>query len=97
MPRVYLAATADDLRRLAAGEPLTGDQWVAGSDDEEDELAALEEAAETGPVAVAAEVAATDQPVTLDQIASLHLALDDSGHLQWFDPSELDQVVALAE
>lgn len=91
--RVYLGADADDLRRLAAGEALDTEQLLAASDDEEDELAALEEAAETGPVAVAAEVGAADDPVSLRHVASFHLALDDSGHLQWFGPDELGTVL----
>ncbi|MFT4300056.1 MAG: hypothetical protein QM597_10525 [Aeromicrobium sp.] len=93
--RVYLAASADDLARLAAGEALGNEQWVAATADEEDELAALEEAAEAGPVAVAADVAEADDPVALDQVASFHLALDESGHLQWFAATEIDTVRGL--
>ncbi|WP_229053296.1 hypothetical protein [Aeromicrobium sp. Leaf350] len=93
--RVYLAADADDLARLAAGEALENEQLLPASEDEEDELAALEEAAETGPVAVAAEVGAADDPVLLRHVAAFHLALDDSGHLQWFGADELDEVRAL--
>lgn len=90
--RVYLAADAEALALLASGGQLPGEQWVPASDDEDDELAALEEAAETGPVAVAADVAAADDPVSLREVASFHLALDDSGHLSWFGPSELETV-----
>lgn len=90
--RVYLAADAEALARLADGGQLPGEQWVPASEDEDDELAALEEAAEAGPVAVAADVAAADDPVSLREVASFHLALDDSGHLSWFAPSELDAV-----
>ncbi len=92
--RVYLGADADDLRRLAAGEPLTGEQLLAASDDEEDELAALEEAVESGPVAVAAEIEVEDAPVALEHVHAFHLELDDTGHLQWFGPDELDAVLA---
>lgn len=93
--RVYLAADADDLRRLAAGETLAHEQLVAASDDEEDELAALEEAVEAGPVAVAAEIEVEDAPVALTHVQAFHVALDDSGHLQWFGADELDAVLEL--
>lgn len=95
--RVYLGADADDLRRLAAGETLDHEQLLAASDDEEDELAALEEAAESAPVAVAAEVDVEDAPVALTDVRAFHVALDDSGHLQWFGPDELDAVLALLD
>lgn len=93
--RVYLGADADDLRRLAAGETLDREQLLPASDDEEDELAALEEAVESGPVAVAAEVDGEDEPVALAHVQAFHVALDDSGHLQWFGVDELDAVLAL--
>lgn len=93
--RVYLAVDADDLRRLAGGGTLAHEQLLPASDDEEDELAALEEAAEAAPVAVAAEVEEEDAPVALRHVQAFHVALDESGHLQWFGADELDTVLAL--
>jgi hypothetical protein len=95
--RVYLGLSIDDLVALAAGEPVTpAEAFVAASTDEEDELAALEEAAEHGAVAAAAELDDPDGPVALDDIASLHVDLDDSGDLAWFATQEVAAVIELA-
>jgi hypothetical protein len=94
--RVYLGLTRDELTALAAGHPVTpAEAFVAASVDEEDELAALEEAAEHGAVAAAAELDDPDGPVTLADIASLHVDLDDSGDLAWFATQEIATVVEL--
>jgi hypothetical protein len=94
--RVYLGLSADELAALAAGEAVTpAEAFVAASTDEEDELAALEEAAEHGVVAAAAEVDDPDGPVSLVDVASLHVDLDDSGDLAWFATQEIAAVVEL--
>lgn len=96
--RVYLGLSRDELSRLQAGETITpAEAFVAASVDEEDELAALEEAAEHGDVAAAAELDDPDGPVTLADVASLHLDLDDSGDLAWFATQEVAAVIALLE
>jgi hypothetical protein len=46
-------------------------------------------------VAAAAELDDPDGPVTLDDIASLHVDLDDSGDLAWFATQEIAAVVEL--
>ena len=92
--RVYLGLTRGDLVALQAGESVTPlETFVAASIDEEDELAALEEAAEHGAVAAAAELDDPDGPVRLIDIASLHVDLDDSGDLAWFATQEIAAVV----
>jgi hypothetical protein len=94
--RVYLGLGLDDLAALAGGEAVTpAEAFIAASVDEEDELAALEEAAEHGVVAAAAELDDPDGPVTLHDIASLHVDLDDSGDLAWFATQEIAAVIAL--
>ncbi len=94
--RVYLGLSADDLLALEAGRAVTpADAFVAASVDEEDELAALEEAAEHGAVAAAAELGDPDGPVRLVDIASLHLDIDDSGDLAWYATQEIAAVIAL--
>ena len=94
--RVYLSLGADDLVALQAGEPVTpAEAFVAVSVDEEDELAALEEAAEHGAVAAAAELDDPDGPVTLVDIDSLHVDTDDSGDLAWFATQEIAAVIEI--
>ncbi|AXT85705.1 hypothetical protein C6I20_11240 [Aeromicrobium sp. A1-2] len=91
--RVYLAVGDDDLVALAAGDPVSPPAFVAASEDEEDELAALEEASEHGAVVAAAELDDPDSPVTLADIASFHTAVDETGDLAWFATQEIDAVL----
>ena len=94
--RVYLGLDVDELVALEAGRSVTpAEAFVAASTDEEDELAALEEAAEHGVVAAAAEVDDPDGPLSLVDIASLHVDLDDSGDLAWFATQEIAAVIEL--
>lgn len=94
--RVYLSLTRDELNALETGGSVTPvEAFVAASTDEEDELAALEEAAEHGDVAAAAELEDPDGPVALTDIASLHVDLDDSGDLAWFATQEIAAVIEL--
>lgn len=93
--RVYVGLTRDDLLTLADGGAVTpAESFVAASVDEEDELAALEEAAEHGDVAAAAELDDPDGPVTLADVASLHLDVDGSGDLAWYATQEIAAVIA---
>lgn len=94
--RVYVGLDADQLVALADGRSVAPvEAFVAASTDEEDELAALEEAAEHGAVAAAAELDDPDGPVSLVDIASLHLDIDDSGDLAWFATQEIAAVIEL--
>lgn len=92
--RVYLGLTVDELAALESGEAVTpAETFLAASVDEEDELAALEEAAEHGVVAAAAELDDPDGPVRLDDVESFHLDTDGSGDLAWYAPQEIDAVL----
>lgn len=93
--RVYLSLSREDLAALQKGQSVTpAEAFLAASVDEEDELAAVEEAAEQGAVAAAAELDDPDGPVALADIASFHLDIDGSGDLAWYAPQELDAVLA---
>lgn len=91
--RVYLALTLHDLEQLKAGEQIAPDAYVAASEDEEDELAALDEAAAHGVAAGSAELADEDDPVSLVDLASFHLDVDGSGDLAWYATQEIDVVL----
>lgn len=94
--RVYLSLSREDLMALQEGQSVTpAEAFLAASVDEEDELAAVEEAAEQGAVGAAAELDDPDGPVALADIASFHLDIDGSGDLAWYAPQELDAVIAL--
>ena len=97
--RLYLAGDLAALQALRDGASVTLPAFAAASEDEEDEFAALTEAAEAGTVVVAADVdevdPGDDQVVTLQQVAALHVDVDGSGDLAWFASQELDEVVAL--
>lgn len=92
--RVYLALTVDDLTRLVAGESIVpAEAFLAVSQDEEDELSALEEAADHGAVAAAAEVNDPDQAIGLSHIDSFHFDVDGTGDLAWYATQEVDAVL----
>lgn len=93
--RVYFAADAASLRQLRNGDAVSLPSFVPPSEDELDEFAALTDAAEAADVAIAADVDAPDQPISLDHVASFHLDVDGSGDLAWYATQELDQVIAL--
>jgi hypothetical protein len=95
--RAYLAVGIDELTELAAGRAVTAPAFLAASLDEEDELAALEEAAEHGAAAAAAELDDPDGPVTLAEIASFHVDLDGTGDLAWYATQEIDAVLQALE
>ena len=92
--RVYLAVGRDELTALAAGESISAPAFVAASEDEEDELAALEEAFEHAAAVAAAELDDPDGPVALDDVASFHLDIDGSGDLAWYATQEIDAVLS---
>ena len=92
--RVYLAVSPDDLTALAGGGSISVPAFLAASEDEEDELAALEEAAENGAAVAAAELDDPDSPVTLDDVVSFHLDIDGTGDLAWYATQEIDAVLS---
>jgi hypothetical protein len=94
--RVYLAVGREELTELVAGGSISAPAFLAASEDEEDELAALEEAAENAvAVAVAAaELDDPDGPVSLDDIVSFHLDIDGTGDLAWYATQEIDAVLS---
>lgn len=94
--RIYVAVDAELLEKLSAGERISAPAFRAETEDEEDEAAALEEAAEHGRVVVAADVEGTDD-VTLDDVASLHVDLDGTGDLAWFATQEIDAVLRIVQ
>ncbi len=95
--RVYLPIGADHLRRLAAGHSIDVEGYLPASTDEEDELAALETAAEEGRVVAVAETVDPDGPITLDLVEALHVSIDDSGDLAWFGTQEIAAVIAVVQ
>ena len=92
--RVYLAVGREELTALAAGAAISAPAFLAASEDEEDELAALEEAAEHAVAVAAAELADPDGPVTLDDIVSFHIDIDGTGDLAWYATQEIDAVLS---
>lgn len=94
--RLYLAADAAALDALRDGGSVTLTAFAAGSEDEEDELAALESAA---PVAVVVDVDEVEdgetQTITLEHVAALHVDADGSGDLAWYAAQEIDAVLEL--
>lgn len=95
--RVYLPIGVDHLQALAAGLTIEVEGYLPASTDEEDELAALETAAEEGRVVAVAETVDPDGPITLDQVEALHAATDDSGDLAWFGTQEITAVIELVQ
>ncbi len=93
--RVYLPVDVDHLRVLAAGEAVEVEGYLPASTDEEDELAALESAAEDAGIVAVAETTDPDGPITLDMVEALHAATDDSGDLAWFGTQEIAAVIEL--
>jgi hypothetical protein len=92
--RVYLAVGRDDLTALAGGASISAPAFTAASEDEEDELAALEEASEHAAAVAAAEVDDPDGPVSLDEVVSFHLDVDGTGDLAWYATQEIDAVLS---
>lgn len=95
--RVYLAVSLDELTALAAGRPVSAAAFLAASEDEEDEFAALEEASEHGVAVAAADLDDPDGPMTLAEVASIHVDVDGSGDLAWYATQEIDAVLRTLE
>lgn len=93
--RVYLPIGAAELAALHAGDAIVVEGYLAASVDEEDELAALETAADDAPAVAVAEVEDPDGPVSLVDVEALHVAADDSGDLAWFATQEVAAVLEL--
>ncbi len=97
MSRIYAATNLQQLRELAAGQPIEVQVVTPESEDEEHEYEALLSAAEQGSVVISAEVETEDSPVRPQDVQSFHLDADGSGDLAWYAPQELDQVIGLLE
>ncbi|MCW2801074.1 MAG: hypothetical protein JWQ70_2546 [Aeromicrobium sp.] len=95
MVRIYVALDAEQLQQLAEGIRVTGPAFRAETEDEEDEHAALEEAASHGSVVAAADVGGSDDALTLDDVAAFHVDVDGSGDLAWYATQEIDVVLQL--
>jgi hypothetical protein len=93
--RIYVALDAEQLQQLAEGVRVTGPAFRAETEDEEDEHAALEEAASYGSVVAAADVEGSDDALTLDDVAAFHVDVDGSGDLAWYATQEIDVVLQL--
>lgn len=93
--RAYVALDATGLQQLHDGGAAQGTRVVAAGEDEQDEFDAMTEAAEHGPVVVAAEVAGPDDPITLVEVEALHVDVDGTGDLAWYATQEIDAVLAL--
>lgn len=93
--RIFLGTDVVGLRALLADEPLRAEPIVAASEDEQDEFDAMQEAAQRGPVVVAAEVDSTDVPVSLREVEAFHVDADQSGDLAWYATQEIDTVIDL--
>lgn len=92
--RAYLAVGREELTVLAAGGSITAPAFIAASEDEEDELAALEEAAEHAVAVAAAELDDPDGPLSLVHVVSFHLDVDGTGDLAWYATQEIDAVLS---
>ena len=106
MTRLYLPSSLELLARLHAGQPLTTDTAVEADDSEDAEYAALLEAAETSAgivgagrrrVVVVAEVARRGDPVTVREVAAVHVDTEEGAapddDLAWFATQEIGQLV----
>lgn len=93
MIRIYLSAALGDVEALAAGQAVTAEVFTPASDDEEGEFVAFGEASRRGAVVIAADVETYGAPVNIDNVASFHVDLDDSGDLAWFATQEIDAVL----
>ena len=89
--RVYVPVERDHLIALRDGGSVEVEPYLSASTDEEDELAALETAAEDAPAVVVAEVDDPDGPVTLVDVEALH----PSDGLAWFATQEIQAVIDL--
>ena len=94
--RVYVPVGVAELEKLAADQPIAVEGYLADSTDEEDELAAVEAAADEAAAVAVAEVDDPDAPISLAEVEAFHIAVDQTGDLAWFAPSELAAVLDLA-
>lgn len=93
--RVYAGARREDVVRLAHEEQIDLETVQPDSEDEEDEFAAMEEAARRGIVVIAADVDDPVGPIELAHVAAWHVDADGSGDLAWYATQELDHVLDL--
>lgn len=95
--RAYAGLDSHLLAELRLGMPVTTELSVPASEEEDAEFDALEAAAGTAQVVAAVDVDSAATSFTLDEVAAFHVDADGSGHLQWFAPQEVDQVVDLLD
>lgn len=95
--RAYAALGPHEVVELRHGGALSSGLVVPASESDDDEFAALEQAAGQAQVVAAVEVDTADSPITLADVASFHVDGDGSGHLQWFARQEIDAVVDLLD
>lgn len=93
--RAYLPVGPAELATLAAGDAIEVEGYLAASTEEDDELAALEAAADDAPAVAVVESDDPDGPVTLADVEAFHTAVDDSGDLAWFGTQEIAAVIDL--
>jgi hypothetical protein len=95
--RAYAAIGLHEVAELRLGRSVTTSLLVPAGESEDDELAALEQAAGQAQVVAAVDVDAADSAFTLDDVAAFHVDADGSGHLQWFARQESDAVMDLLD
>lgn len=93
--RAYAPLSEEQLEALAAGGSVSSDLVIPVSEDEDDELDALESAADSGRVVAAVDVASESTPITIADVASFHLDADGSRFLAWYATQELDAILQL--
>lgn len=95
--RAYAALGADQVVELRDGGAVRTGLVVPASESDDDELAALEQAAGEARVVAAIDVDDAGASFRLSDVASFHVDGDGSGHLQWFARQEIDAVVDLLD
>lgn len=95
--RAYAALGLHEVVELRDGGALRIGLVVPTSESDDDEFAALEQAAGEAQLVAAVDVDAADSSFTLTDVAAFHVDGDGSGHLQWFARQEIDAVVDLLD
>jgi hypothetical protein len=95
--RAYAAIGPHEVDELRLGRSVTTSLVVPVGESDDEEFAALEQAASQTQVVAAVDVDAADSAFTLDDVAAFHVDADGSGHLQWFARQECDAVMDLLD
>lgn len=91
--RAYAPVGAPEVAALQLGESVTVELVVPATESDDDEFAALEQAASEAPVVAAIDVDDVPCAFRLADVAAFHLDADGSGQLQWFARQEIDAVL----